>query len=210
MLNRIFFLLFAGLAAAGPTAAQSLPKPAEFYFDADPTTTRPVVAVKETGDAAVQKLLRLIERDPRAKAEHAQLAHLAMDGGRADLGKELYGRALGRIASTDALWRAVVWNFGWDLYRTGDAAAAVGQWQQLVASRRSNASWVPPTLALALWTAGRQDEAVQWYAAAVRTEPQLWRDPANFPRLLPDWRDGERATLAEVQAAWAANPPSWP
>jgi tetratricopeptide (TPR) repeat protein len=210
MLNRIFFLLFAGLAAASPAAAQSLPKPAEFYFDADPTTTRPVVAVKETGDAAVQKLLKLIERDPRAKAEHAQLAHLAMDGGRTDLGKELYGRALGRITSTDALWRPVVWNYGWDLYRAGDAAAAVGQWQQLVAVRRSNASWVPPTLALALWTAGRQEEAVQWYAAAVRTEPQLWRDPANFPRLLPDWRDAERAALAEVQAAWAANPPTWP
>lgn len=209
MLKSISFLLLAGLAAAGPAAAQSLPKPAEFYFEADSATTRPVVAVKEAGDAAVQKLLKLIERNPRAKAEHAQLAHLAMEGGRSDLGNELYGRALSRITDTDALWRPVVWNYGWDLYRSGNAAAAVGQWQQLVV-RRSNASWVPPTLALALWSAGRQAEAVQWYAAAVRTEPQLWRDPANFPRLLPDWRDGERATLAEVQAAWAANPPIWP
>lgn len=209
MFKSISFLLFAGLATAGPAAAQSLPTPAEFYFEADSTTTRPVVAVKEAGDAAVQKLLKLIERNPRAKAEHAQLAHLAMEGGRSDLGNELYGRALSRITDTDALWRPVVWNYGWDLYRSGNAAAAVGQWQQLVV-RRSNASWVPPTLALALWTAGRQAEAVQWYAAAVRTEPQLWRDPANFPRLLPDWRDGERATLAEVQAAWAANPPIWP
>jgi hypothetical protein len=65
-------------------------------------------------------------------------------------------------------------------------------------------------LALALWSAGRKDEAVQWYGAAIRTEPQLWRDPANFTRLLPDWRDSEHATLAEVQAAWAANPPQWP
>jgi tetratricopeptide (TPR) repeat protein len=210
MLKRILFLLFAGLAAAGPASAQSLPKPGEFYFDADPTTTRPVVAVKETGDAAVQKLLKLIERNPRAKAEHAQLAHLAMDGGRIELGRELYTRALARIDNTDALWRPTVWNYGWDLYRAGDAAAAIVQWQQLVLTRRSNASWVPPTLALALWTTGSKDEAVQWYAAAVRTEPQLWRDPANFPRLLPDWRDGERATLAEVQAAWAANPPTWP
>jgi tetratricopeptide (TPR) repeat protein len=210
MLKRILFLLFAGLAAAGPAYAQTLPKPAEFYFDADPATTRPVVAVKETGDAAVQKLLKLIERDPLAKTEHAQLAHLAMEGGRTDLGKELYGRALNRINSTDALWRPVVWNYGWDLYRAGEADAAIGQWQQLVVARRSNAGWMPPTLALALWTAGRKDEAVQWYAAAIRTEPQLWRDPANFTRLLPDWRDGERSTLAEVLAAWAANPPAYP
>jgi tetratricopeptide (TPR) repeat protein len=204
-------LLAVALAmAAGTASAQSLPRPAEFYFDAEPNTTRPVVAVKDTGDAAVQQLLRAVERDPRAKAEYAHLAHLAMEGGRLDLGKELYGRALGRVNSTDALWRPILWNYGWDLYRSGDAAGALAQWQQLVSARRGNASWVPPTLALALWTADRKDEAVRWYAAAVRTEPQLWTDPANFPRLLPDWRDGERATLAEVHAAWAANPPKWP
>lgn len=206
---RTLFLLVAGLAVAGSASAQALPRPAEFYFDAEPTTTRPIVAVKETGDAAVQKLLKAIERNPRAKEEHAQLAHLAMESGRADLGKDLYARTLTRVSDTDALWRPVVWNYGWDLYRSGDAAGALAQWQQLVA-RRSDGSWVPPTLALALWRTDRRDEAVQWYAAAVRTEPQLWRDPANFPRLLPDWREEERATLAEVQAAWAANPPAWP
>jgi tetratricopeptide (TPR) repeat protein len=207
---RFFIPLIAGLAIAGAASAQSLPKPAEFYFDADAATTRPVVAIKDTGDAAVQKLLKVIERDPRAKAEHAQLAHLAMDGGRVDLGKELYGRALARITSTDSLWRPLLWNYGWDLYRNGDAAGALAQWQQLLSVRRSNANWVPPTLALALWSAGHKEEAVQWYGAAVRTEPQLWRDPANFTRLLPDWRDSEHVTLAEVQAAWAANPPQWP
>lgn len=206
---RTLFLLVLGLATAGSASAQALPRPAEFYFDAEPTTTRPIVAVKETGDAAVQKLLKAIERNPRAKEEHAQLAHLAMESGRADLGKDLYARTLTRVSDTDALWRPVVWNYGWDLYRSGDAAGALAQWQQLVA-RRSDGSWVPPTLALALWRTDRRDEAVQWYAAAVRTEPQLWRDPANFPRLLPDWREEERATLAEVQAAWAANPPAWP
>lgn len=207
---RTFFLLIAGLATAGAASAQALPRPAEFYFDAEPATTRPIVAVRETGDAAAQKLLKAIERNPRAKAEHAQLAHLAMESGRIDLGKNLYARTFTRVSDTDALWRPVMWNYGWDLYRSGDVAGALAQWQHLVAARRSNASWVPPTLALALWRNGRQDEAVQWYAAAVRTEPQLWRDPANFPRLLPDWRDAERATLSDVHAAWAVNPPAWP
>ena len=207
---RTFFLLIAGLATAGTVSAQALPRPAEFYFDAEPATTRPIVAIRESGDAAAQKLLKAIERNPRAKAEHAQLAHLAMASGRTDLGRDLYARTLTRVSDTDALWRPVMWNYGWDLYRSGDTAGALAQWQRLVAARRSNAGWVPPTLALALWSNGRQDEAVQWYAAAVRTEPQLWRDPANFPRLLPDWRDAERATLSEVHAAWAANPPAWP
>ena len=65
-------------------------------------------------------------------------------------------------------------------------------------------------LALSLWSLGRKEEAVQWYAAAVRSEPQLWNTTAQFARLLPDWRDAERAVLTEVQAAWAADPPSWP
>lgn len=207
---RSFSLLVAGLLAAGSTYAQSLAKPAEFYFDADVTTTRPITAIKETGDVAIQKLLKLIERNPGAKAERAQLAHLAMESGRVELGKELYARALARVEDMDALRRPLLWNYGWDLYRHGDAAGALARWQELVAARRSTASWVPPTLALALWSTGRKDEAVQWYAAAVRTEPQLWRDPANLARLLPDWREEERATLAQVQAAWAANPPKWP
>ncbi len=203
-------LLAAGLAAAGSASAQSLGKPAEFYFDADPNTVKPIVVVRETGDAAAQKLLKRMERDPQAKAEVAQLAHIAMESGRTDLGRDLYARVLSRINRSDGLWRAVMWNYGWDLYRAGDAAGAFAQWQALQAARSVTASWMPPTFAMALWAVGRQDEAVQWYAAAVRSEPQQWATPAAYVKLLPDWRETERATLAEVQAAWAANPPSWP
>ena len=208
-------ILAVALATAGTAHAQSpsttvaLPRPAEFYFDADAQTVRPVVAVRETGDAAVAKLLKLIDRDPRAKAEHAQLAHLAMAGGRTDLGRELYGRTLVRVGPTDAVWRAVMWNYGWDLYRAGDAVAALEQWRTLMTSRSTTPSWLPPTLAMVLWTLGRNDEAVTWYAAAVRTEPGQFRDSARHAQVLPDWTDAERATLAEVQAAWARNPPAW-
>jgi hypothetical protein len=65
-------------------------------------------------------------------------------------------------------------------------------------------------MALSLWSLNRKAEAVQWYAAAVRTEPGLWNDPANYPRLLPDWREQDRQRLIEVYNAWAANPPAWP
>ena len=64
--------------------------------------------------------------------------------------------------------------------------------------------------ALALWRAGQKQEAVQWYAAAVRTEPAQWSDSSRYAQLLPLWRDDERASLAEVQQAWAAAPPAWP
>lgn len=208
------FLLAAALVAAGAAHAQSsaptLPKPNEFYFDADAKTTKPVIAVRETGEAATARLLKLIDRDPRAKAEHAQLAHVAMAAGRKDLGRELYARALARITPTDSLWRSVVWNYGWDLQRAGEPVAALEQWRSLLTSRNLAPAWVPPTFALNLWTLGRKNEAVQWYAAAVRTEPNQWRDASSHARLLPEWTDRERAVLAEVQAAWAANPPRWP
>ena len=69
---------------------------------------------------------------------------------------------------------------------------------------------LPPTLALSLWSLDRKAEAVQWYAAAVRTEPNLWNDPANYAKLLPDWREQDRQRLVEVYNAWQANPPPWP
>ena len=203
-------LMTALLAATGAVSAQSTNKPAEFYFAADANTVKPVLAIRETGDAATQKLAKAIERNPHAKAEVAHLAHLAMNAGRAELGRQLYGRALTAIDRNDGLWRSVVWNYGWDLYRAGDSEGALSQWRSLQESRGVTASWIPPTFALALWSLERKEEAVQWYAAAVRSEPQQWNTASQFERLLPQWREDERATLAEVQAAWAANPPSWP
>lgn len=203
-------LMTALLATAGSATAQSLPKPAEFYFAADANTVKPVIAVRETGDAAMEKLAKIVERNPNAKAEPAQLAHIAMNAGRVDLGRQLYARALSAIDHGDSIWRPVVWNYGWDLYRAGDSQGALAQWRTLVESRGVTASWIPPTLALALWSLDQKDEAVRWYAAAVRSEPQLWNTTGQFAQLLPEWSEGERAQLAEVQAAWAANPPSWP
>lgn len=214
MKSHLFTLSLAvSLALAGAAHAQSLPKPAEFYFDADAGTARPIVAVRESGDAAVERLLKAIKRNPRALEERAHLARLAMDGGRPELGHELYAAVFAAIDPQNSLWRTTRWNYGWDLYRIGDHAAALAQWEPLVTqfgARQSTAAWMPPTLALVLWQLGRRDEAVQWYAAAVRTEPAQWRTADQFATLLPDWRDDERATLAEVQQAWAANPPRWP
>jgi len=209
MLGRTLFAT-ALLAVSGAASAQSLPRPSEFYFDTDANTVRPVIAVREAGDAATEKLVKAIERNPRAKGEVAQLAHMAMGAGRLDLGKQLYTRALTAIDRSDSLWRAVVWNYGWDLYRAGDFEGAYTQWRTLVEARSVTASWMPPTLALSLWSIGKKDEAVQWYAAAVRTEPQQWNTSTKFASLLPDWSDTERSMLAEVQAAWATNPPTWP
>lgn len=203
-------LLVWPLLLVGAAHAQKLQKPMEFYFTEDASTARPVVVIKDTDEATLERLAKIIQRNQRAPAERAQLAHLAMSAGRVDLGRELYGAAVAQLKRTDGLYRPILWNYGWDLLRAGDAPGALVQWATLQASRGTGASWMPPTFALALWRADRKDEAVQWYAAAVRTEPDQWISTTRYAELLPDWKDSERATLAEVHAAWLAKPPTWP
>lgn len=208
-LSRIF-LAMAILAASGFAAqAQTLSKPKEFYFDEDRNTTRPIVAIEGEGEPVAAQLLKAIERGRKRTEAQAQLAGIAIAQDRVELGKTLYQEALASTESKGTLGRAVRWNYAWDLYRLGDAQGALAQWIEL-AGGFGQPTWLPPTLALGLWSTNRKTEAVQWYAAAVRTEPLLWGDPANFPRLLPEWREQDRAKLAEVHAAWQANPPSWP
>lgn len=203
-------IVFALWMAWTGVHAQAL-APQEFYFDEDAHTTQPIIAVRGLeGDALVDRLATIVQGRPADIESRAQLAHLAMSGQRLELGNELYAAAQRNARDNRRLSRSVGWNYGWDLYRAGQPAQALEQWQALLGGWPSAPSWQPPTLALALWTLGRREEAVAWYAAAARTEPSRWGDPSNFPALLPDWKDEERATLGEVFAAWQANPTPWP
>lgn len=198
------------LLSCAPLAvqAQALPTLKEFYFD-DDAAGRPIQVVDGEGEEAMQRLMRIMERGQRnADLATAQLARLAIAHGRTETGMSLYRQALEATAARSSQRQAIQWNYGWDLMRQGDAEAALRQWVELMEGRLNAPAWLPPTLALALWRTGRRAEAVAWFAAAVRTYPDRWPYPANLPSLLPDWRQDERATLAEVQAAWAENPPA--
>lgn len=209
---KTFKIVVAMILAMGSISAQAqnLPKPKEFYFGDDANVARPIVLIENSGDGLADELVRAMERGRKPVEATAQLAHLAMDSGRLELGKSLYQQAIEKAQARTALGRSVRWNYAWDLFRKGEAEAALEHWRALTADSIGEPSWIPPTLALALWTQGRKDEAVRWYAAAVRTEPDLWSDPANFVQLLPAWQEQERSTLAQVQAAWQAAPPAWP
>lgn len=203
--------LLLPLSALAQAKPLPVPAPKEFYFDEDAQTARPLVLYPGSDDAVQQRLLKVMNGNGRdARLAAAQLAHIAYAGHRADIGSVLYARVRAAIDRNHRLYRPLLWNQGWDLYRAGDAEAALANWREAGAEAFNNPSWVPPTLALALWTLGRRDEAVRWYAAAVRTEPMRWGNPANLSALLPDWRDEDRATLAKVAAAWKNAPPAWP
>ncbi|WP_058836692.1 tetratricopeptide repeat protein [Luteimonas abyssi] len=190
--------------------AQAVPTIKEFYFDED-GAARPLRVVEGGDEAAMQQLARLMERRQRNhELATAQLGHLALASGRTDTGHSLYQQALAATSPRSTARQTIHWNYGWDLLRQGETDAALGQWYGAVDGRLTSPSWLPPTLAMALWRLDRRDEAVAWFAAAVRTHPDRWPSIANFPALLPGWRDDERATLADVHAAWAADPPAWP
>lgn len=198
----------AALALVGTAAAQSLPATKEFYFDADPAAA-PMVAISAQEPDLVDQLMRMRDRGRRALEATVQLGSIAAAQGRMDLAQALFSEALDATQASSQNGRSVRWNIAWTLYRQGDAAAALPLWAQALEGTRTDPSWAPPTLALVLWKLGRQDEAVKWFAAAVRTEPQQWSNPANFEQLLPAWLPEERELLAEVHAAWLANPPAW-
>lgn len=191
--------------------AQSLPAPKEFYFDGSGSTTQPLVLLPGNDAAVQERLLKAMKGHGRnAELATAQLAHIAYASGRAETGRALYARVLSALGNNSQLRAPVLWNYGWDLYRSGDAETALARWREAGIDTYNNPSWVPPTLALGLWTLDRRDEAVKWYAAAVRTEPLRWNDPANLAALLPEWDAADLAKLAEVAAAWKAAPPGWP
>ena len=196
-------------SAAAAWAAPALPAPQEFYFDND-AAAAPIIVVSGAGEDLIAQLLKQRERGRRSLEATAQLASVAIAQGRAEVGSKLYQEAMAEAPIQSILGRSVRWNYGWDLLRQGQPLAALEQWQSVANNLRSNAAWIPPTYALALWRAGQQQEAVKWYAAAVRTEPTQWNDSSRYPQLLPAWRDDERASLAEVQQAWASAPPAWP
>lgn len=188
--------------------AQTLRKPKEFYFDQD-ASARAITVVEPGSAELAEALMRERERGRRQLEATAQLGHMAMDSGRIELGRSLYEQALSSTQANSALGRSVRWNYAWDLCRSGDAEAALAHFSAVVGPVGGHA-WVPPTLALVLWRLDRRAEALEWYAAAVRTEPTLWDNPANYPQLLPEWRAQDHAVLAEVYAAWRAAPPAWP
>ncbi|TQV52569.1 hypothetical protein DB835_24455, partial [Xanthomonas perforans] len=111
--------------------AQSLPKPKEFYFDEDRGTTKAVVAVQGQGDAVVDRLAAMVQRDARAADPRAQLAALAYAGGRTQLGDELYQGALALVSNGSQQYRAITWNYGWDLLRADQPDKALQQWANL-------------------------------------------------------------------------------
>lgn len=197
------------LGVSCTASAQALPQIREFYFDTDPAAA-PMQAVDPALPDVVDQLARQRNRGRRVVEATVQLANIAAAENRMELAQSLYKEALESTQPNAVVGRGVRWNQGWFAFRTGDHAQARQSWLQALDNVRGQPSWAPPTLALLAHAQGDTGEAVKWFAAAVRTEPQLWSDPANFERLLPSWTPAERQALSQIHQAWVAAPPAWP
>lgn len=206
---RVRTLLLCAVFAVVPAWAQGLPRVAEFYFDQD-SAAAPVVVVPADAPDLVEQLMRQRERGRRTVEASLQLAGVAIGQSRPELAATLYADVLAGLSPSSLVGRRAYWNAGWGHWRMGQAERALELWRSCLASTRLQPGWAPPTLAMVLWELGRRDEALAWYAAAVRTDPGQWDDPGNHARLLPDWQARELAVLAQVHQAWQAAPPAWP
>ena len=204
---RVFLLAaaLAGMPAAAAAQAAPLPPIAEFYFD-DDSAARPIEVVSPEGGDVVRRLERALQRDSRNALALGQLAGIAYASGRAETGESFYATAIGLASNGGTHQRQLMWNHGWDLYRDDRHEAALEEWLKAIAGHRGRPIWAPPTLALVLSRLGREDEALQWYAAAVRTRPERYVDRAAMERAYPEWRAEDIDVLVALAAKASATP----
>lgn len=71
--------------------------------------------------------------------------------------------------------RRLSWARGHACMAGGDADCALRHWHDAASAFSGHPRWVPAAYAYALWGLDRKDQAIDWYAAAVRADVRLGR-----------------------------------
>lgn len=194
-------LLLAGSAAAAVAQDTSLPQPAEAYGMDDPAAVAPK-RIDANDNLGKQTLDQILQYDPENVNARIQNAELLIARGMRQRGLDEYVYAL-RLAESDPVkLRTVYWNYGWALFRVGEARGAITQWQQAERMHGGTPIWVPTTYAVGLWNAGEKDRALQFYKAAVTSNPRRWGEAAGLKESTANWGPAEKAAIEAVYAAW--------
>lgn len=183
-----FALSVAALQADGP------------YRDPDPAAL-----ARQTLDHADPEVLEWIESDmnstrgnPLPLVEYGYGEALA---GRAQTARDSYAQAL-ELASLPVFERRVRWSFGWALLQLDAFDEAIAQWQLAAALHGGRPFWLPYSLAVAHWSAGRKEDALDWYQVAVDSFPGHWADQDGVERWTRNWKQREREAIEAVFSAW--------
>ena len=199
-------LLLAGvLTVAAPLLpAQSdlpTPTPAEGYGADDPFAVAPK-RIDPTDNTARQGLEQILQYDPENVKARIQNAELMIARGQRQRGLEEYGYALRLAEGNPEKLRMVHWNYGWALHRSGEAYGAISQWMKAEALHGGNPIWAPTTYAIGLWAADEKAKAIEFYKAAVRSNPRRWGTASGLAESTRSWDPDQRQTIEAVYAAW--------
>jgi len=192
------------LATAWPATSQSppaLPVAADAYGEDDPAAVRPR-AIDPTDARARQMLEQVLQYDPENVSARIQNANLMIARGmkQRGLGEYEYVR---RLAQSDPVkLRQVTWNYGWALFETGDARRAIAEWMEAERLHGGRPIWAPTTYAVGLWVAGDRELAVQFYRAAVGSNPRRWGEERGLAEATRGWSANEKVAIEAVYGAW--------
>lgn len=99
------------------------------------------------------------------------------------------------------------WSYGWALFNLGEDGCALAQWRRAAALAGGHPYWLPYAAAESYWRLGRQRLALQWFAAAVRSQPSRWGSEASIRASTygRNWSDAQRSMLIDMLHAWQAH-----
>lgn len=202
-------MLFAcAIWLATPVAAQTLelPTPAAAYADRDPAGA--IYPDMDPSTPGMEDTLNQAVRRGRGNpVPIAQRGLYYFMQGQRSRGQRDYDRALSLAEPGSPEQRYVHWSHGWALHAAGDHAGALAQWRLAAQLHGGNPHWAPSTFAMALWSLGARELAVEFFTVAVEGDPALWRSLEAIEATTRDWRPNERLTMLSIHNQWLSSQP---
>lgn len=190
----------------GGALAQELdvPTPAAAYPDRDPAgAIYPDMDPSDPGlEATLNQAVRRGRNNPVPMAQRGLYFHLQ---GPRSRGQRDYERAFQAGEPGSAELRYAHWSYGWALHATGDHAGALAQWRTAAEQHGGHPHWVPSTFAIALWSLGARDSALDFFDVAVRDDPALWRTSEAVQATTQGWRPNDRLAILSIHNQWKAS-----
>ncbi len=202
----------ADVLGASATALPPAPPPGELaellgpprarYADADPAARAPR-GLDIADPAALAALEAAIALDPNNVQARIDRAYVWTLTGNRIKGLAEFSRAQAIAPTGRALQRRAHWSEGWAMYQLAEYTAALRAWRRAEQLHGGAPSWVAPTYAVALWSAGDREAALRWYDVAARSAPSEWLTREGVDSSIRFWREPESAAMRELFAAFA-------
>lgn len=192
-----FSLLLSDAAASDPTAVS--------YTDPDPAASYLVIAPGRR--AAHRKMINAaIQKNPHNSVALSHRAYLFAQGDDPVRAKRDFDAALEYAGPDDVYRRNVLWSRGWVNYDLGSVDVALADWGRAEQLHGGHPYWVTYTYALAYWTMGSRELALQWFDATVRAIP-AWGTDSGFEQKIKHWRPHPKAQMRALFAEWRSRHP---